>query len=128
MAAIRFCLAVLICASIALFSGCVFTSKTKLNKAQTENRILSQQNRAQLAEIENLKVHGRDLENKLISSDDEIAALKRKSDLDRRQLADYERENAKLFEQFKVLARNRADETLQSSVPRTSDPNAPTMR
>ena len=35
----------------------------------------AEQNRAQLAEIENLKVHGRTLENRVIRSEEQLARL-----------------------------------------------------
>lgn len=111
----------LVCILIGLFSGCLFTSKTRLNETQTQNRVLSQQNRAQLTEIENLKTHSRGVENKLIQSEEELALLKNQADLDRRQLADYERENTKLFEQFKTLARSRARMSQDSSPGQTSE-------
>ena len=96
--------------AISLVSGCLFTSKTSLNSAQAQSRILSEQNAAQLAEIENLKTHGNDLENKLILSEEQIALLKQQVDLDRRQMANYEREHTDLYEQFKALARDRAQD------------------
>jgi chromosome segregation ATPase len=107
--------------AIVLFPGCLFTSKTKLNDAQAQGRILSQQNAAQLTEIENLKSHGNDLENKLIRSDEEIALLKEQVDLDRRQMANYEREHTELYAQFKALARDRAQQTSSDTSPRQSD-------
>ena len=89
---------------VALCSGCLFTSKTRLNESQAQNRILSQQNAAQLTEIENLKTHSHDMENKLIRSEESTALLKEQIDLDRRQLANYEHEHAQWYEQFKALA------------------------
>ena len=94
---------------ICISSGCLFASKSRLNDSQTQNRILSEQNAAQLTEIENQKTHGRDLENKLIRSEEKVALLKEQVDLDRRRLANYEREHTELYEQFKALARERAD-------------------
>ena len=91
---------------IALCCGCL-TSKTRLNESQAQNRILSQQNAAQLTEIENLRTHNRDMEDKLIRSEESVALLKEQVDLDRRQLANYEREHAQWYEQFKALARDR---------------------
>jgi cell division protein FtsB len=93
---------------LAFSSGCLFTSKTRLNESQAQNRILSQQNAAQITEIENLKAHNRDMENKLIRAEESAALLKEQIDLDRRQLANYEREHAQWYEQFKALAREQA--------------------
>ncbi|MGD0384110.1 MAG: hypothetical protein ABSA77_11350, partial [Thermoguttaceae bacterium] len=114
--------------AISLVSGCLFTSKTSLNDAQAQGRILSQQNSAQLAEIENLKTHGNDLENKLIRSEEQIALLKEQVDLDRRQMANYEREHNELYEQFKALARERTQTAAQTSPVQTGDSNARTVR
>jgi chromosome segregation ATPase len=115
-------------AAMGLFSGCLFTSKTRLNDAQAQSRILSQQNSAQLAEIENLKTHNSDLENNLIRSDEEAALLKEQVDLDRRRLANYEREHSELYEQFKALTRDRAQMSDQTGAQQTSSSNASTVR
>ena len=115
--------------AMVLLPGCLFTSKTKLNDAQAQGRILSQQNAAQLTEIENLKTHGKDLENKIIRSEEQIALLKEQVDLDRRQMANYEREHTELYEQFKALARDRAQQaSSDTSPPQTGTSNARTVR
>jgi chromosome segregation ATPase len=115
--------------AMGLFSGCLFASKTKLNDAQAQCRILSQQNSAQLTEIENLNSHGKVLENKLIRSDEEIALLKEQVDLDRRQMANYEREHNELYEQFKALARDRVQQTSpDAGTPQTGNSNPRTVR
>jgi hypothetical protein len=103
--------------SICLISGCLFTSKTSLNSAQAQSRILSEQNAAQLAEIQNLKTHDIDQEHKLILSEEQIALLKQQVDLDRRQMANYEREHSLLYEQFKALARERAQSSAETIPP-----------
>lgn len=108
-----------ICTALAASSGCMFASKTSLNDAQAQNRILSEQNRAQLTEIENLKSHGHDMENKVIRSEEEVAMLKEQIDLDRRRLANYEQEHKELYEQFKAMVKNSA----QSSTETTSQQN-----
>jgi hypothetical protein len=48
--------------------GCSSTGG-QLGTLQTQNRSLLEQNRAQLAEMENLKVHARRLEDKLIEAE-----------------------------------------------------------
>ena len=55
-------------AAVAL-PGCLFVPKTELSAAQDENRTLAEQNRAQLAEIQNLNVHSRSLEDRVIRSE-----------------------------------------------------------
>lgn len=115
-------------AVIGLCTGCLFTSKARLNDAQAQSRILSQQNSAQLTEIENLKNHGGNLENKLIRSEEEMAMLKEQIDLDRRRMANYEREHVELYEQFKALARERAQTSSQTGPQQTSNSDARTVR
>jgi hypothetical protein len=46
-----------------------------LGTLQTQNRSLLEQNRAQIAEIENLKSHSRRLEDKLIEAERQLAFL-----------------------------------------------------
>jgi uncharacterized protein YlxW (UPF0749 family) len=111
-----------------LLSGCLFSSKTQLNDSQAQNRILSEQNRAQLAEIGNLQLHNRQLESKVAQTEEEVAFLKKQADLQQQQLADYEREHNELYEQFKALARKEAQEAFQPSPGQTGGTNNPTRR
>ncbi len=110
----------------SLSSGCLFTSKTRLNDSQAQNRILSEQNRAQLTEINNLKTHNNDVENSLMHSEEEVALLKEQVELDRRRLANYDREQIELYEQFKALARKNAQ--AYGSADSQSDSRANTIR
>jgi outer membrane protein OmpA-like peptidoglycan-associated protein len=48
--------------------------KSDLVNEQTTNRVLVEQNRAYLAQIDNLKVHSHDVENQLIRAEHELAA------------------------------------------------------
>ena len=91
--------ALLLTASAAL-SGCL-VPQSELTTAQSQNRILAEQSRAQLAEIDNLKAHGRDVENQLIRTEQEMAALEEQVDLDRKRLANYKQETTQLHDQFK---------------------------
>ena len=50
-------------------SGCNFITKGQLAACQSQNRILAEQNKAQLAEIANLKVHARSVEDQLIHAE-----------------------------------------------------------
>ncbi len=99
---------VFLCAlAAAVLPGCLFVPKTQLNAASAQNRALSEQNRAQLAEIENLKVHGRALENRVIRSEEQLALLQERTGADQKQLEGYRREREGLYEQFKGLAFGR---------------------
>ncbi|MEN6557183.1 MAG: OmpA family protein [Thermoguttaceae bacterium] len=91
--------------SVAL-SGCM-VPQSELNLAEAQNRALAEQNRAQLAEIDNLKTHARTLENRVIRSEDQLAKLQDRVKIDRRQLDGYQRERDELYDQFQGLAFGR---------------------
>jgi len=61
--------------AIPLCSGCKLASQSQLSAVQSQNRTLTEQSRAQLAEIENLKIHARHVEDQLIRSEEELARL-----------------------------------------------------
>ena len=87
----------------AMLPGCL-VPKTQLNALNVQNRALSEQNRAQLAEIENLKAHSRTLENRVIHSEEQLARLQDRGNLDQKQLERYEHERDQLYDQFQDLA------------------------
>jgi chemotaxis protein MotB len=90
----------LLCGTLLLaLSGC-FVPQTQLNDCQAQNRALSEQNRAQLAEIENLRVHSHNVEDRLMRSEEEYGLLQERVGLDGKQLANYQRECSTLQEQF----------------------------
>ncbi|MEX2140940.1 MAG: hypothetical protein WD894_16870 [Pirellulales bacterium] len=62
--------------ALLLAAGCSSTGG-QLGTLQTQNRSLLEQNRVQLAEIENLKTHSRRLEDKLIDAEQQLAAGER---------------------------------------------------
>ena len=108
MKAIRLLPACLLCAAMTAAPGCLFAPKTHLNASQTRNRALAEQSRAQLAEIENLKIHARNTEDQLIRTEEELALLEKEVGLDRKQLVNYQRERAELQTQFMGLAGRHA--------------------
>jgi chemotaxis protein MotB len=59
--------------AIAPAAGC-YVPKSQLVNYETTNRVLSEQNRAQLVEIENLKAHSRQTEDQLIRTEQELMA------------------------------------------------------
>ncbi len=63
------------CAAVALSGAGCSSSNTQTATLQSQNRILTEQNRAQLAEIQNLKIHNRQTEDKLIQAERELAQL-----------------------------------------------------
>ena len=95
----------LLCATAAVaLPGCLFVPKTQLNAACARNRLLAEQNQAQLAEIENLKTHSRTVEDRVIRSEEQLALLQERARVDERQLEGYRCERDGLYEQFKGLA------------------------
>ena len=94
-------------AALTVFSGCALVPATQLTASRLQNQALAEQCRAQLAEIENLKVHSRTSDDRLIRSEEELALLEEQVGLDRRQMVNYQRERAELHDQFKGLANGR---------------------
>jgi chemotaxis protein MotB len=86
-------------------SGC-FAPRSQLTEAKTENRVFADQNKAQLVEIESLKSQLHAMESKTARAEEDLAIACQQYDLDRRQLAKYEKEHAELVEQYQQLARN----------------------
>lgn len=60
------------CASL---TGCALAPKSQLAAVEAKNRVLVEQNRAQLAEIENLRAHSRQVEDQIILAEEELALL-----------------------------------------------------
>jgi flagellar motor protein MotB len=79
-----------------------------LNESQAQNRALAEQNRAQLAEVENLRIHARNSENQLHRAEQELALLAERAGLKEEQLANYRREHESLHEELQGLAGGRA--------------------
>jgi chemotaxis protein MotB len=71
----------------ATLTGCAFAPRSELTAAQTQNRLLAEQNQSQLAEMENLHNHNHKLEDKLIQSEEQLAAIDQQSQADRKRLA-----------------------------------------
>ena len=62
----------LVCVTLLAASGC---QGTQIATLESQNRMLTEQSRAQLAEIENLKIHARHVEDQLIDTEQELARL-----------------------------------------------------
>ncbi len=88
--------AALALAPAMLLPGCQWPSSGKLTAAQGENRVLSEQAQAQQQEIENLKAHNRAVENQLIQAEEELAELDQRLGVDRKQIANFQRERRTL--------------------------------
>ena len=73
-------------AFILACAGCTGAGGS-LGTLQTQNRSLLEQNRAQIAEIENLKSHSRRLEDKLIDAEQQLALLEERMRPEHKRLA-----------------------------------------
>ena len=106
----RFLLARYLCIaalSLSTCGGCSLVSSTKLNSLQTENRVLSDQNRAQLTEIHNLRAHTRDVENQLVKREEDIALLENQLERNRRRIASFQNEREELNADVLATLRNQ---------------------
>jgi uncharacterized protein HemX len=89
--------AALLAVFAAIAGGCS-SAGGKLGTLQTQNRSLLEQNRVQLAEIENLKTHTHRLEDKLIDAERQLAELERNRDTSEKRLAGDASQPSSLFE------------------------------
>lgn len=99
-----FLCAAAVCVALASAAGCAFVPKSELDAAQSQNRVLTEQNRAQLAEIANLKTHAAKVQDQLIEAERNLAALEGQSVTDGRQLAAYQREREAMRQQLGGMA------------------------
>jgi flagellar motor protein MotB len=76
MKATRCGLLLLAAGALVPTAGC-FVSKSQYVTSETTNRVLSEQNRAQLVEIKNLEAHSRQTEDQLIRAEQELLARDR---------------------------------------------------
>ena len=88
-----------------IVAGCGFVPKTQYNTCETQSRILSEQNKAQLAEIENLKAHSHKLEDELVRTEKELTTLAQRAAADQKRLANFQVERDRVQEEVKDLVR-----------------------
>jgi chemotaxis protein MotB len=93
-----------ILASLAASSGCLFVPKAELYALKAQHQELARRNRAQIVEIENLRIHSRNIENQLMRTEEELALMEEEAGLDRNRLENYQAEREQLREQFLHLA------------------------
>lgn len=72
-------------------TGCM-VPRTQLAAAEAQCRCLAEQSSAQTTQIENLKTHSHQLEDKLMQTEEQLAALDQRSTADRKHLAALEGE------------------------------------
>lgn len=102
-------------ALLAMAGGCGVIAHPQLDACQSQNRVLQEQNRAQLAEIENLKAHTRQTENQLAATEQKVAVLEDQLGLKQKQLSTYQEERETLHAQVKGLANARGQATPEVS-------------
>jgi chemotaxis protein MotB len=84
----RFSLALI---SVLVFSGCGWVPQGKFSALESQSRILTEQNKSQLAEIENLKIHARTIEDQLIRAEQDLVKVEKKQNVSSTQLAESHR-------------------------------------
>ena len=73
---------------IAAAPGCGWVPQSKFSSLESQSRILTEQTKAQIAEIENLKNHSRTIEDQLIRAEQQLAQLEKKDTVSNTQLAE----------------------------------------
>ena len=96
----------LVWAACPALSGC-FVPQSELAAAQSQNSVLAQQNRANWPKSTTSQAHNHDVENRLIRTEQELAALEEQVEVDRKRLANYKQETTELHDQFKTAAGTR---------------------
>ncbi len=89
----------------AALCGCQLVPASQFNTVQAQNRSLTEQNHAQLAELDNLKAHNRQIEDKLIQAEEQLALADQKAGADNKRLASYRHEREQLRDQFNGFSR-----------------------
>jgi chemotaxis protein MotB len=77
--------------------------KSKFDAAQAQNRALSERSKAQLAEIENLRVHSRKIEDELMLAEGDLSQLAEKFGVSRQMLANLGNERQLLRDDLAYL-------------------------
>jgi chemotaxis protein MotB len=91
--------------ALVLASGCQWVPKNQFTAAQNQNRMLAEQNKALLAENENLKSHSQKVVGQVIEAEKQLAQLDAEAGVNRRRLANFRQERETMQEQFSGLVR-----------------------
>ncbi len=102
------CVSSILLAALVAPSGCSFVPKSQLNSAEARSRSLGEQNRALTAELENLEIHTRNVQDKLTDAEQELALLEGEIGLDHKQFADYRSNRNQLHQQMQNIRAGRA--------------------
>ena len=98
-------LVALLMPAVFVLGGCAFVPKSRYDAAEAMNRSLVGQTRAQLAEIANLQTHSRYIEDQLRLTEQDLARMEQVAGLDRKRLANYERERSSYRQQLTGMRR-----------------------
>jgi chemotaxis protein MotB len=90
----------LILGTLAACCGCLAVPKARFDAVQAQNAALVERNQDQTAQIENLKIHSRNIEDQLMRTEEELALLEEQLGMDRKQLANYRAERDQLHQHF----------------------------
>ena len=95
-------------ALLALTSpGCSWGPTSRISSLEAENARLVEQSRAQLAELANLKEHARQVEDKLLDAESNLAALTEQNGVGRRKLANLQGERERILAGTAIPAASR---------------------
>jgi flagellar motor protein MotB len=103
MKAVRLLAGSLVLGMLGVLPGCC-VPRWQLTQYQSQNRELTEQCRAQLAEIENLRIHSRNAADQLIRAEEGLALLEDQLGLDRKQLDNFREHQTALDAELKGLA------------------------
>lgn len=106
-------------ALLLLASGCGFVPRAQYAAAESQNRALGEQTRAQLAEIANLKAHSRQVEDQLAMAEEELALLDEQMGAEGRSWSKLERERGEISHDLR--GRNAMPEALARRLIALSD-------
>ena len=99
---------VLLLTLMAASSGCFLVPKSQLTSLESQNKALAEKDQAQLARIQNLEIHSRNVEDQLMRAEEDLALLEGQLGLDRKQLENYRAERDQLHAQFTGLMGGRS--------------------
>jgi chemotaxis protein MotB len=94
--------------ALVLLSGCTVVSTSQWTGMKTQVDSLAEQNRTLTAQLDNLQVHARNTEDKLIRAEQDLALREEQLGLDRKQLANFRNEREQLHHQFQEVVNRRA--------------------
>ncbi|MBX3415328.1 MAG: OmpA family protein [Pirellulales bacterium] len=104
---------------LLLAPGCGFVPRAQYAASESQNRALSEQTRAQLAEIANLKARSRQVEDQLAMAEEELALLDEQMRNEGKHWSSLERERGDLSRQLR--GRNAMPEALARRLTALSD-------